>query len=416
VKPYPPETLVTLVSAERAEAVAEERPGATALRETRVVVRLAVVHERADAVALADGVVEVALHRHGIEVLEELRVGPLHAALAEQPLRQVPRSPEALGEEDGVREFLPHRRQDVLPRGQWDHVGSVAAEPVDAATAPLEQRLGDRRPEPRMRVVELDEVLPPHAPRARRVEAPVALAQEPVRVVLEEPRPPARVVHDDVEEDHALACVHRVRELAELVDARGLLVEDDERRIDARHVELRVGAPEAPHACVRRRRRPDRQEVQDAAAEHVDDVRDLGGDVPERPGRRDHRVARLVEPRDLGRVRALEGVLEPLRRTEAPGERAIDRVARADVGGMHREREIVPVRPGLSPLGVDHVRLRTEVAHLEEREVEGEAVLPELERDVAPRGAGEGRLVLGQPTEQGDRLAPGDLATRQVGA
>src|SRR6185503_3588185 len=86
-------------------------------------------------------------------------------------------------------------------------------------------------------------------------------------------RTPASVVDDDIKKNLRSACMRRVSQLTELVHAGRAFVENDERGIDGQQVLHGVGTAKTSKARVRRRRRVDREQVQDPAAERVDDVR-----------------------------------------------------------------------------------------------------------------------------------------------
>jgi hypothetical protein len=83
------------------------------------------------------------------------------------------------------------------------------------------------------------------------------------------------VVDRQIEEQLRAAQVHCGGQLAELVDGGGGLVEHHQRGIDGGEVERGIGAAEAAEARIGGGGRVDRQQVQDAAAEGVDQVRHL---------------------------------------------------------------------------------------------------------------------------------------------
>ena len=67
----------------RTEPVAQKRPGAALFGEAVVIVRLAVMDVTADTFALAVGVVELPRDVAAGIILEQFRVGPLHAGLGQ---------------------------------------------------------------------------------------------------------------------------------------------------------------------------------------------------------------------------------------------------------------------------------------------------------------------------------------------
>ena len=75
----------------------------------------------------------------------------------------------------------------------------------------------------------------------------------------------------------------RVLELAAQLRASGVSIWIDQGGIDGDEVLAGIRAAVAPEARIGGRRRRDRQQVQDAAAERIDDVRELGCQIPQRP-------------------------------------------------------------------------------------------------------------------------------------
>src|SRR5205814_5576058 len=87
-----------------------------------------------------------------------------------------------------------------------------------------------------------------------------------------------------------------------------------------------VGTPESTQPRVSRRRRIDRQQVQNAAAERVDDVRQFFNEVAQFARRRNDRVALLVQLLQLRVELSVRGSDQRLRLAEQARERAVNRV------------------------------------------------------------------------------------------
>jgi hypothetical protein len=92
-------------------------------------------------------------------------------------------------------------------------------------------------------------------------------------------RTPAGVIDDDVDEHPSAACVRRVSQFTELIDAGRALVEFHQRRIDARQVLRSVRRTKSTEARERGRRGIHREQVKDAATERVDDERQFADQV-----------------------------------------------------------------------------------------------------------------------------------------
>ena len=348
-----------------AETIAQERPGAAHLRETVVVVRLAVVNVEADAAALFESVVEVVVNLLPRMILEQFGVGPLHPALGEQILGGLPGTAKAFEQKDRFGKFLHHARGDVTPRGHGNLVAGVAAETIDAAPAPFEEHVGEMLPERGIVVrLQFHEVFPHRAPGAGADERAALVAQEPFWVPLLQRRAPAGVIDDNVEEDLRAPRVRGVSQLAKLIDAGGELVEDDERRIDGEQIFARVRTAEPPEARVGRGRGLHGQEMKNAAAERVHDVRQLGDEVAQFAGGRDDAVAFLIEHADVFVRRGFDGGSQFARGAEHAREGAVDGIRRAIGVGMNADAEVRSFRPVQPALGIDGVTLRVIEARL----------------------------------------------------
>ena len=407
-----------LARRERGEGGAHPGVGARARGEAVVVVRLGVVRERADLGGHRLRAGEVALEGRAVLGLEDLRVGPVEPLLGDEVARHRNLAAEPLEEEDRVGELLAHARHDVAPRLGRDHVAGVAAEAVDALRAPELEDRGEERAQLRTGVVELDEVLPDRAPRARAVEAAVGLAAEPFRVVRLQRGGPARVVRREVDEEPRAARVDRVRELAELVERRRRRVELREPGVHREEVRRGERRAEAAHAGERRRDRMHRQQLHDAEALVEEDRVEARDEVAQRALARDRRPSRRVERGGaLGeRGRALERAV----RTELARERAVDRAPADRPGGRDLHQHIAALGPerAVRALG-EEAGLRVERADVDEREADREAAdaggagrFDLLHRDVVPVER-EGRAV---GVHRLDELAPLPLRAAEGGA
>ena len=89
-------TITTIDAGERRKLVAHQRPLLAAFSKAGVIVRFAVMHERANARTLEQRMVEVAGNVVPVVFLKEFRVSPLHAASCEEIFRVFPAATEAL--------------------------------------------------------------------------------------------------------------------------------------------------------------------------------------------------------------------------------------------------------------------------------------------------------------------------------
>ena len=225
-------------------------------------------------------------------------------------------------------------------------------------------------------------------------------------------RAPTGVVDRQVEEELGSAQVHCRSELAELLDRGGGAIELHQRGVDGGEVGGGVGAAEAAHARVGGGGGVDRQQVEDAAAEGVDHMRHLLHQVAQGAGRRDDGVAVAIEGEELLLKQRLTGTGQDAGRAEGAGEGAVDQVGGALAVGMHRDADIVAIRPVLAPVAVNHVGLGTVVADRGQRQLDRPAVAVIIQAEVVPGGAGEGLAC----AERGDRLVARFGGAPEVGA
>ncbi len=139
-------------------------------------------------------------------------------------------------------------------------------------------------------------------------------------------RTPSRVVDDDVNEHTGAKRMGGAGQFAKLVNARGAFVELDECRIHCSQIQRGIRTAEAAEACISRGGRMYRQQVENAAAEFVDDVRQLSGQVAEFSRGRQGGVAEGFERFQLRLNFFVGGRCEIFGRTEQPCEGAINGV------------------------------------------------------------------------------------------
>ncbi len=379
------ESVAAVDAGERAEAVAHQRPHAATLGEAGIVVRLAVVNERADARALQQCVVKVAGNIVALVFLKQLGVGPLHPAAGEQIFRVIPAAAEAFEQENGVGKFLANARDDVTPNRHRHFVAGVAAEAIDTSATPNQKGIGEMFPEAAMMRLQFDEVAPRVAPRAGAGELAVFLAQKPLGMFLLQGAAPAGVVDDEVEKKPAIARVDGIGQFAKLLDAGGAFVEHNERGVNVREATASVRAAEAAHSRVSGGRGIDRQQMQNAAAERADNVRQLRDDIPKRAAGRDDGVAFGVEFLDVLVAIARGGFARGFVGAEHARKATINRVRATGVVGMHREADVVAIGPMLLTVRIDDVRLRLKPTDLGQRKFYDPLIAFEPQRHIAPR-------------------------------
>ena len=114
-------------------------------------------------------------------------------------------------------------------------------------------------------------------------------------MLLVQRRAPAGVIDHQIEEEPRPFGMNGVGQLAELLGTRGAAIELDQRRINCRQIEARVGTAEPAKPRVSRRRRVDRQQMEDPAAERVDDVRQFPNHVAQLARGWNRRVPFLIQ-------------------------------------------------------------------------------------------------------------------------
>src|SRR4029077_16228084 len=132
---------------------------------------------------------------------------------------------------------------------------------------------------------------PDGPPRTRAGEFPVRFFQEKLGVVFLQGRTPAGMVDDDVNEHARTERVRGMGKFAKLVDAGGAFIELHKRGVNCCQVERGIRTAKTAETRVSRRCRMDRQQMKNAAAEFVDDMRQLSGEVAKFSRRRKRGIA-----------------------------------------------------------------------------------------------------------------------------
>jgi hypothetical protein len=319
---------------------------------------------------------------------------------------------ETFQEEDRVGKLAGDAGDDVLPDVGGDLVAGVAAEAVDAAAAPFEEGVGDEIPEDDVALFEFDEVFPDDAPGAGAGEAAVGFAPEEFGSFLVEPGAPAGVIDDDVEEHARVEQMGGAGEFAELVDAGRAAVELHQGGIDGGEIEGGIGAAHATEPGEHRGGGVDREEVDDATAQALDDVGELAGEVAEGSGGGQGGVAATFQVRQHGFLRLrLQARGEPGLAEEA-GEGAVEGVSRPAPVGVDGNPEVGSGRPMLAAVAIQQVRLGGVESGLGEHEIAGPIGAVPGHGQVVPAGS-EGRDVGGVRT---DDFVAQNPAAAEVGA
>ena len=201
-------------------------------------------------------------------------------------------------------------------------------------------------------------------------------------------RTPAGVIDDDVNEYARAELVRGGSEFAKLVNAGGALIKFDECGIHRRQIQRGIRTAETAEARVSRRRRMHRQQMNNAAAELLDDVRQLAREVAEFSRRRQCGVALRFERFELRIQFYIAGGGEIFGRAEQPREGAINRVRRAREIRMHGNADIGTGGPMLPVFFVEQIRLGFEKTGFGQRQFQFPTIGDGAHRHIAPRGIG----------------------------
>ena len=218
-----------------------------------------------------------------VVILEQLRICPLHPALAQYRGGRFPCPSQALQQKQRVRIFLLHASHYILPRLYGHLVPGITSEAVHPASAPGEEYLRHIVPQLHVVVLQFDKILPGRSPCAGARKCPVRVPQKPLRMILLQYRSPARVVDHDVQDNAATPQVRLIGQFPELVHPRRALVEDHQRRVNRFQVQRRIRAAVLPKPRVSRRGGVDGQQMQNPAAQCPENVWKLALQIPKRP-------------------------------------------------------------------------------------------------------------------------------------
>ena len=130
--------------------------------------------------------------------------------------------------------------------------------------------------------------------------------------------------------------------------------------------------------------------MQNAAAQGVDNVRQMRDQIAERSGRRDHRIAVPVELLDFERIGG--GFQSRPGSAEHADESAVDRVGRAVAVRMDADADIRTLRPVLVALRIHRVGFSPEIAHLTQRYRAAPFAFRRRHRNIPPGGMSEREL------------------------
>ena len=206
--------------------------------------------------------------------------------------------------------------------------------------------------------------------------------------------------------------MRRPGEFAKLVHAGGALVEFHQRRINGGQIQAGIRTAETPEARISRRCGLHRQQLQNAAAERVDDVRQLPREVAQFAGGRNDGAAAFVELTELGLEFFVAGGRQIFGRAKQPREGAVNRVGGAGEIRMHADADVRAIGPMLPAFGIEQIRLGLEVTGFGQRQFNLPAVAGFLHRQIAPRSArGNGAAGVG-----GDDFPPQRGRAPEVGA
>ena len=205
-------------------------------------------------------------------------------------------------------------------------------------------------------------------------------------------RAPAGVVDDDVDEDARIEGVGDVGEFAKLINARGAFIKLNERGIHSGQIQRGIRAAETAEARVGCGRRMHGQQMNDAAAELVDDERQLFFKITESSRRRQGGVALRFERFQLRFQFFIGGAGEIFGRAKKPCEGAVNGVGGAREVWVNGNPHVGAVGPMLPVFIVEQIGLGFEVADFSEGQLDLPAVGGGLHRHIAPGGIGDDRL------------------------
>jgi len=156
----------------------------------------------------------------------------------------------------------------------------------------------------------------------------------------------------------------------------------------------------------------DRQQVQDAAAELLDDVGQLAGQVAQLAGGRNDGEFFFIERPELGFEFFVAGGGQIFGRAEQACKRAINGVGGAGKIRMNTKSGVRAFGPVLPALGVEQIRLGFEKAGFGQGQFDLPEAAVSLHRYIAPGGAGVDRAA----GVRGDDFTPEGGGAAEIGA
>jgi hypothetical protein len=380
-------------------------------RQAVVVMGLGKMDQRSFAFGDLEGRGQVILDLPPVIVLKEFGIGPVEIGLVQQGAGHRNFAAETLKKEQGVGKLLAHRGDDVAPGFQWNHVARVAAKTVHPAAAPGHKDLGHVMPQVATLVVQASQVGPDHPPGPRIFDPSLPVAHQPFGVFVVQAGGPSGVVDGDIQNQFAFPGVDGVDQFEELLHGCGRRVEDRQGRVYSGKTQRRVRAAKTSHAGIGRGNPMDRQQLNQSAAEPIEDEIQVGDQIAKGPRWRDHRVAAAVQGGDGLRVaRAAAAIAVG---TELAHKGVVNDVGAARVRRFDLDGHVVSGGPErLIGAGGQEETLGAKLADFHQRQ-------PCLESSVvdAPHGhvipvmAGKGSVGF----NRGDDFAPPDRGVADVG-
>ena len=285
-QPFDPasKTVTTVDAGKSAQPVTQQRPGFSLRRQPGIVVGFAIVDVESQTLALQQGVIQIPGHLPARIILKQFGIGPLHAALGQQPLGRFPRTAQSFEQKNSIRKFLPHPSRQITPHRQRHHVPGVATETVDAPATPRQKDFRQLPSQIGIFVLQFDQILPDRAPSPGTGEAAVRMPPEPFGMVFVEQGAPPRVVDHQIQDYFGLTPARFPCELAKLLHSGRPLIEFDQRGIYPRQIQRRVRAAETPEPREGGRRGIHRQQMNNPATEIVADMPQRSLEIPQGAG------------------------------------------------------------------------------------------------------------------------------------
>ena len=325
-------------------------------RQTVVVMRFGIMNQKPVRRAQAPGVTQIAFDLDAGIVLEEFGISPVHIRGIQQPCSDGGVAAKPFQKENRLRIFLPHPGNDVGPCGRRNHIAGIAAETVHSARTPDTEHLRQIFPELGFLMIQFRQIPPDHSPGPGGMNGSIRIADKPVGMFLMQSGGPARVIDRYVNEKLRILPVDGIHQFEKLIQRRCLAVEFGKRGIHFGEVQRGIGTAVTPHSPVHRRRRRDRKQMNDPALQTVDYVIQLPDQIPERAGRRNHRIPVRVQrgnplPRDSFRKTRMQFVaIHP----ELPHKGAVHRIGTTVGSGGYIDVQIVPGNPLRFGIHVPH--------------------------------------------------------------